>query len=443
MDTAIVFERGDKVYLVGPVAPIEPKPNELEEFAFADVIRDEAPSELLLWLRGQYVEADLPNLNGQIWSSEELAIKSLSPKLMPVSVMHNPTQTVGLIADTRLLTPDVNQVPRSRIDTALAVWKHRYPDVCEEAVYNYRQGTLMQSMECLPSWYECVECGKAFPKLPHGAEAANWCSHLKAGAIETAAAITRAPRRLGDVTFTGTGLIFGSRGATGAFEKAHLDTLAEEVAEFHGRAQTEKPTRRKRRMETIEIPRNEYDELKSAAAKNGELTQRITGLEEAAAKVPDLEKQVDELEIGKKKAEDDLASERTTREGLEEQARARALSSERLAKLGDPFKAKLPDSVKTRLEEQAKTMSDEDWTDRLEELAAMTGVKPDEQSEGGQGSGNGGSDAGTFTREETARANLGGGNGSGAQEPSRVAVSTVLGGLFEQTRPQRREPAQK
>lgn len=195
-------------------------------------------------------------------------------------------------------------------------------------------------------------------------------------------------------------------------------------------------------METIEIPRNEYDELKSAAAKNGELTQRITGLEEAAAKVPDLEKQVDELEIGKKKAEDDLVGERTAREGLEEQARAQTLSSERLSKLGEPFRAKLPDSVKTRLEEQAKTMSDEDWTDRLEELAAMTGVKPDEPGEGGQGSGNGGSDAGTFTREETARANLGNRSGD-SLEPSRVAVSTVLGGLFEQTRPQRREPAQK
>lgn len=440
MDTALIFERGEKVYLVGPVAPIQPQPAELEEFAFAEVIRQEAPNELLLWLRGQYVEGDVPNQNGQIWSSEELAIKSLTPRLMPVTVMHRPAQTVGLIADTRLLTPDSDQVPRARIDTALAVWKHRYPDVCEEAMQNYEQGTLMQSMECLPSWYECIECGKSFPKLPGGAEAANWCSHLQAGRVETAAAITRAPRRLGDVTFTGTGLIFGSRGARGAFDKAHLDTFREEVAEFHERVQTEKPTRRKRRMETIEIPRNEYDELKSQAAKIGELTGRIGGLEEAAAKVPDLEKQVEQLEIGKKKAEDDLTEERTKREGLEEQARAATLSTERLAKIGEPFKAKLPGSVKVKLEEQAKTLSEEDWTERLEELAEMTGVKPDAQGENGSGEG-GGSGAGTFTREETARANLSGGGSS--QEPSRVAVSTVLGGLFESTRPKPKEPAQR
>jgi len=462
MDQAIVFERGEKVYLVGPVAPIQPKPNELEEFAFADVIREQAPNELLLWLRGQYVEADLPNQNGQIWASEELAIKSLTPRLMPVSVMHNPTQTVGLIADTQLLTPAADRVPRSRIDTALAVWKHRYPDVCEEAIHNYEHGTLMQSMECLPSWYECVECGKSFPRLPGGAEASNWCSHLKAGAIETAAARTRAPRRLGDVTFTGTGLIFGSRGARGAFEKAHLDTFVEEVAEFHERVQTEKPTRRKRRMETIEIPRSEYDELKAGASKVGELEQRVGGLEETAARVPELESKVEELEIGKKKAEDDLAAETAKREGLEEQARALTLSTERLAKLGEPFRGKLPDTVKTKLEDQAKTLSDEDWTERLEELAAMTGTPPDSQrcdatdSSGNRctmADGHSGSHSfskeesaaaagGTFTREETARANLGGGNG-GSQEPSRAAVSTVLGGLFEQTRPQRREPAQR
>lgn len=458
MDQAIIFERGEKVYLVGPVAPFAPNPAALEEFAFADVIRQEAPNELLLWLRGQYVEADVPNANGQIWTGEELAIKSLTPRLMPVSVMHDPTQTVGLIADTQLLTPDSDQVPRSRIDTALVVWKHRYPDVCEEAIHNYEHGTLMQSMECLPGWYECAECGKSFPRLPSGAEAANWCSHLKAGAIETAAARTRAPRRLGDVTFTGTGLIFGSRGARGAFEKAHLDTFVEEVAEFHERVQTEKPTRRKRRMETIEIPRSEYDELKAGASKIDELQQRVSGLEETAAQVPGLEKQIEELEIGKKKAEDEAADERTKREGLEEQARAATLSTERLSKLGEPFKDKLPDSVKARLEEQAKTMSDEDWTERLEELAAMTGTPPDSQrcdaTSGGQRctmpDGHSGAhsfskeeSAGTFTREETARANLGGGSG-GDQEPSRVAVSTVLGGLFEQTRPQpRREPAQR
>jgi hypothetical protein len=435
MDQALVFEKEDRIYIVGPVAPIQPQQSELEEFAFADVIRSEAPNELLLWLRGQYVEADRPNANGQLWTADDLAIASLTPKLMPVTVMHDPRTAVGLIADTRMLTPDEHQVPRSRIETALAIWKHRYPDVVEEALDNYARGSLTQSMECLPGFYDCAQCGRSFVKLPGGAESANWCAHLRAGAIETAGvSITSAPRRLRAVQFTGTGLIFGTRGARGAFDKAHLETFREEVAEFHERARTD-TKRRQRRMDTIEIQRTEYDELRANATRAGELTQRVTGLEETAARLPALEKQVEELEIGKKKAEDDLAAERAKREQLEETARASTLADERLGKIGEPFKTKLPDSVKAKLEEQARTMSEEDWTERLEELAAMTGVKPDEQAPA-PGSG------GSFSREETARAQLGGGNG-GAQEPSRTAVSTVLGGLLEQQRPKRPEPARK
>lgn len=770
MENALIFERDEKVYLVGPVVPIQPKENELEEFAFADVIRQQSPNEMLLWLRGQYVEADLPNLNGQMWSSEELAIKSVTPRLMPVSVMHNPQQTVGLIADTRLLSPDADKVPRARIDTALALWKHRYPDVCEEAMHNYDRGTLMQSMECLPldteiltrrgwrrydelrasdetvgynpstgcnewtaihqivrkrspvvslgnakwrvscteghrwlaaygrrvgskfvyadrrmvetrdlghrdqlilsaraaldhpdghlqvtpaeaaligwivgdgtyrakgssfsisiyqskpdgvmalemalaeagmdyafsvseptssrradgvaikqrfamhryklpaarardlwyraeldhlSWtgfvlrladdaraawleaiyqaegnenhgsrcisqqpgpvkdaialagylegyrpvsheygddadnaqaashvrlarrpvngapltmihlgeqevwcpvtglgtwtmrqggqilltgnclpgyYDCLECGHSVVKLPGGAERANWCAHLKAGAVDTAAAITRAPRRLGDVTFTGTGLIFGSRGARGANDKGYLETFREEVAEFYERARTDKPIRRHRRMETIEIPRSEYDELKLNGQRMTELTARQAGLEETAAKVPALEAQIEKLEVEKKTATDELAAATTKIGAFEESARAATLSGERLGKLGDGFRAKLPDTIKAKLEEQAKSMSDEDWTGRLEELAQLLGVKPDEGAPAGAAE-----PAPTFSREETARAG-GAVAPQPSQTPSRTAVSTVLGGLLETNRPRQPEPAKK
>jgi hypothetical protein len=71
-------------------------------------------------------------------------------------------------------------VPRSKIDTALALWKHRFPDVVEEAMHNYERGSLMQSMECLAPNYDCATCGMGFTKLPGGAERAAWCDHLRA-----------------------------------------------------------------------------------------------------------------------------------------------------------------------------------------------------------------------------------------------------------------------
>src|SRR3954447_15486497 len=273
-----VFERGQSIFLVAPVAPLTPAQNEIEHFAFAQQLKDAAPNENLAWLQGAYVEADAPNRNGHMWTAGELSIKQLTPMFMPVTVMHDPRTAVGLIADTRLKVPDKDEVPRSRIETALALWAHRFPEVIEEAELNYKAGTLMQSMECRAPFYNCAECGQSFPKLPDGAERKNWCQHMKASDGQGA-------RILGDVTFTGTGLIFGTRGARGAYDEAHLDTFQDEVAEFHEKAQRDSRPRRKRTsMDGIEITREEYAELQ----------KRPTAEELAAEK-----KRADEAEAAK------------------------------------------------------------------------------------------------------------------------------------------------
>ena len=422
----IVFERGEHVYLVAPVAPFTPSEQEIEEFAFSQSLREMAPNKNLVWMRGSYVEAERANANGALWSADEIAIKSLTPMFMPVTVMHDPRTAVGLIADTALMTPEKDKVPRSRIDTTLGLWGHRFPDVVEEALANFNEGTLMQSMECLPAYYDCGECGRRFPKMPGGAEEKNWCAHLRG---ESAAANGRPVRRLGNVTFTGTGLIFGTRGARGAYDEAHLEVFADEVAEFHERSHTDRrhrPTRSKRKME---IDDKRYEELVAAEAQRNDLQRKLTEAEESAAKVPDLERQVERLEVDKKAAEDSRDEEKGKREQLEEQARATTLASERLGKLGKGFTAKLPESIKTRLDEQAKSLSDEDWTSRLDELAELTGVKVDEgasENEGGDGNGE------TFTREEVARSGAGaGGNGGNGSGPKPSERRSVVAGLVK------------
>ena len=115
-----LFQDGDRIYLVAPVSPFTPGESDIEHFAFAENLKKQAPNDNLLWLKGQYVEADKPNANGHQWSEGELAIKSLTPMYCPVTVMHDPRTAVGLIADTRLLTPEKDKVPRARIETALA-----------------------------------------------------------------------------------------------------------------------------------------------------------------------------------------------------------------------------------------------------------------------------------------------------------------------------------
>lgn len=427
----LVFERDGHIYIVGPVAPITPGVDELAGFAFAQELAKAAPNEHIMWLRGQYVEGDRANRNGQYWSSGELALKSLTPRFMPVTVMHDPRTAVGLIADTKLLTPDADKVPLSRIDTALAIWSHRFPEIAEECNHNYAQGTLMQSMECTAPHYDCIECGQVFVKMPNGAERANWCTHLNEAA-ETGIPV----RRLRDVTFTGTGLIFGTRnGATGAMDKAHLDIFQSEVAEFHTRAVSDRRSpRRTTRMDDITITRSEYDALKAEAAKAATLAVENAALTVEVAKVATLTTDLEAAQIAQKAAEDARDAEKAAKEVLEESARTVNLATDRAAKLGAGFLAKLPEPVKTKLSEQAGTLSDEDWTARLEELALMTGVKADE----------GGTAApapGSAAPDETARTAFGAGGGTGGGAPSGAAVSTVLGGLFRQTRRPSPQPA--
>lgn len=432
-----VFAKGDSIFFVSKLAPITPSAEEVEEYAFADAVRKAAPNENLMWLRGQYVEADAENANGQMWTEGELAIKALTPNFMPITVMHDPRTAVGLIADTKLLVPEKDNVPRSRIDTDLAIWAHRFPDVAEEAMVNYEQATLMQSMECKSPFYSCAECAQTFAKIPPfdergiGRERKQWCSHLN----------ENARRILGNVVFTGTGLIFGTRGARGANDKAHLEIFQEEVAEYHERAHRgstsrRKPTsRRASRMDEIEISRSEYDAL------NARPTQEAFDAEKARADKAEEEKAEaikasEEAEAAKTKAEEEKAEADKKVTEFEEKAQKDTLGADRLSKLGSGFRAKIESmpNLKARFEEQAKSMSDEDWTSRVEEVAEMTGVKSDAKKEGEKEADDGdGGGSEEFSSEEIAAShaarNNGHDGGGDAKQKSTVA------GLFAGTGP--------
>jgi hypothetical protein len=428
-----VFEKDGSLYLVAPVAPFDYSDKEIEEFAFAEDVRRMAPNENLLWLHGQYVEAGKPNENGQTWKAGDLEVASLSPVLMPVTVMHDQRSAVGLIANSKLLTPARDKVPRARIDTDLAVWQHRFPEIAEEVASNHAQGTLMQSMEARCKWYECNECGKRVPKLPGGiGERAMWCSHMEEHAIS--AAITRAARTLGQVTFTGSGLIFGSHGGRGAMDTAHLDLLQEEVAEFHERQSTGKRQPRTPRRNHMEIEDSKYQELVAKAGKVDDLTAKLATAEETASKLPELETKVETLEGEKTQLTTERDDLKKKVDDAEETAAKQELAKGRLTKLGKGFTDKLGEHTRGRLEEQAGTLTDEEWDGRLQEVEELAGVKRDAADEGGEGAGSGGSggsgDGVLGTREETARSTgSGGGEGGSGSEPSDAARRSVVAGL--------------
>jgi hypothetical protein len=408
VNSTLVYEDGDNLYLVAPVTPFEASQEEIAGFAYGGDLLKRAPNPHIAWFRGHYVEADKANGNGAMWTGDEIAIKALTPMLMPVTVMHDPRTAVGAIADLALRTPDADKVPRAKIDTVLALWAHRFPDVVEEARHNYEHGSLMQSMECLAPNYECGTCGMGFTKLPRGAEQAHWCAHLKGETDVTPVRILRS------VVFTGTGLIFGSRGATGADPNANLETFHAEVAEFHQRAhRTSYRPRRRESMEKVEIDKKEYDELRARPEQ-----RQLDEVNERASKA---EKELETEETARKKAESERDELKTKVDAHEETSRQAQLRDERMDKLGAGFTAKLGDKTKDRLRKQAAQLSDEDWTARLEELEELTSAKRDDGAPEG-----GGDD--TFTAEEIARHQSSGGTRS-PSEPTEGQRRSVFAGL--------------
>lgn len=326
--------------------------------------------------------------------------------------MHDPRTAVGAIADLSLRTPLKDKVPRAKIDTALALWAHRFPEVVEEANHNYQRGSLMQSMECLAPNYECGSCGLGFTKLPRGAEQAQWCAHLKGETDVTPIRILRS------VVFTGTGLIFGSRGATGADPHAHLETFQAEVAEFHQRAhRSSYRPRRKRNMETVEIDKREYDELRARPEQRQ--------FDEANERASKAERDLEAAETAQKAAEQERDELKGKVDGFEEQARAATLRDERLDKLGAGFTAKLGEKTKDRLKKQAAALSDDEWASRLDELEELTNAKRDDGAPaGGQGK-----DEGLFTADEIARHQGSAGGASSSTEPTPNQRRSVFAGL--------------
>lgn len=354
------FERGDHVYLTTPLTLATPSAGDIEEYAFASAVKSQAPNEHIGWLSGRYVEAGRANLNGAMWLNDELALKALTPMLMPVTVMHDPRTAVGTIADCKLIAEG-----SSRIDTILAVWKHRFGDIWAEAEHNIQEGTMMQSMECLSPSYCCSECGQQYVKLAEGKEQASWCTHLRENSSW---------RILENVCFTGTGLIFGTRGGQGAYTEAHLGTFQDEVAEYHAKSHidgTYRPSEgSKTNMGLVQIDetelanlRRERDEAKSVAS---------TAEANVATVTRDLTTKVETAEAAAQTAKTEAETAKSEKAALEEKAQAAELRDKRLAPLGVDFLASLGEFTRERLAESASTLSDEAWEAELKEKEELS-----------------------------------------------------------------------
>lgn len=362
------LQHDDKQYLIGKLSVMDaPTDEELASWGVGEELRRQAPNENIVWLTGHYVSAGQPNRNGQAWSADEIAIKSLTPRLMPVTVMHRPRDVVGVIADARINMPTAEAASAGEqpsITTVLAIWGHRFPEVAAEIAENTRSGMLMQSMECDAPMYDCSECGQRYVKP---VEETAHCEHLTNGSGH---------RTLVDVTFTGTGLIFGSRGAQGADPSAYLAEVAE-WAEARSELNDKDDDDRDADMTKVEIDKAEYDELVAAKAELKAMQRKVGELEPKAAEAEELETKLTEAEVKTQEAQTEAQAAKDELAALKEERAADELAAERLSKLPAEVAKKLPSSTAGRLAKKARSLSEEEWTEEVAEVAQLLGIKAD------------------------------------------------------------------
>lgn len=364
MDT-LLSERNGRVYLTGSVSIIEPTDEEVASYANFETVRRTAPNDKLMWLQGEYVSSTA-NDNGQHFATDELAIKSLQPVLMPVTIMHDFKTAVGVIAHTALDIPEVASAHEPvKIHTVLAIWGHRFPEIAAEIKQNHEAGSLMQSMECEAPSFSCTECGSTYVKPVNDHDL---CDHIKNRSGH---------RTLHNVTFTGSGLIFGTRGTVGANPDAHLDVLSEVAAWSDQRNKT---TERSSKMTDITIPKDEYDALVAKAGKVDSAEAEKVKAEEAKV---DAEKAKDEADTKVTEKEAEVASLTTERDDLKTKLDAAEaekaedeLASSRLSEIPKEVAEKLGsmETTRDRLAKKARTVSDDDWQAEVASLAEILAV---------------------------------------------------------------------
>lgn len=136
------------------------------------------------YLRGRFVEADTPNGNGALWTTEDLQIGEATVAGGPLNWLHQEDKIIGTLLDGQLVSgrEAAGAGVGNHIVSTAAVWRflfQREADTIEKAA---KDGALFYSMECLSREVACVDtpgrpgCGEQFSYADYDAKRA--CAHL-------------------------------------------------------------------------------------------------------------------------------------------------------------------------------------------------------------------------------------------------------------------------
>lgn len=138
------------------------------------------------YLRGRFVEADTPNANGALWTTEDLQLGEVTVAGGPLNWLHDETSIIGSLLDGQMVNAREAAADGgigNHIVATAAVWRFLFPEqaaIIEKAAAG---GDLYFSMECVSRQVACVDtpgrpgCGEAFDYGDY--DAGRTCAHLR------------------------------------------------------------------------------------------------------------------------------------------------------------------------------------------------------------------------------------------------------------------------
>lgn len=139
------------------------------------------------YLRGRYVEADTPNQNGALWTTEDLQMGAPTVAGGPLNWLHQDHKIIGTLVDGTLQAGREAAAGEPAIGNHIVsnavLWSFLFPNEALSVQKAAQNGEAYFSMECLSKEVACVDtpgrpgCGESFGYAEYNA--GNVCSHLR------------------------------------------------------------------------------------------------------------------------------------------------------------------------------------------------------------------------------------------------------------------------
>lgn len=153
----------------------------------APVRETAAVNKGFLYLNGRFVEADTPNRNGAMWTSDDLELAQGTVAGGPLNWLHNETHIIGTLLDGSFVSREAAEKAGAtgvgnHITSTAAVWRFLFPREAELIQKASQDAQLYYSMECVSREVMCLDspgnpgCGETFEYADFLGKRA--CAHL-------------------------------------------------------------------------------------------------------------------------------------------------------------------------------------------------------------------------------------------------------------------------